>query len=387
MEIKPTDKQMQKINQSIGVCRWLYNAYIGKNSEVYEKDKSFMSAFDFDKYINNEVKVLDEFSWINTCGSKARKKAITNAETAFKRFFKKTSGFPKFKKKYKSEVGVYFPKNNKNDWTIERHRIKIPTLGFVRLKGYGYINPNSDITSGTITCKAGRYYVSVLCNIKPKSNNHHKQPITEPIGIDLGIKKFATLSNGKIYKNINKTITVRKLEKKLKREQRKLSRKYECFKKLNIKEKRRATRQNIRKQVLRVQKIHQRLTNIRTDYINKIVSNIIRQKPSHITIEDLNVKGMMKNKHLSKSIQKQKFYEFRVKLTDKCAINNIELRIVSRWYPSSKTCSCCGDIKKDLKLKDKVYNCEICGLSIDRDLNAGINLKNATNYHIVGLLN
>ena len=207
------------------------------------------------------------------------------------------------------------------------------------------------------------------------------KPTNEGIGIDLGLKDFAICSNGNKFKNINKTSKVKKVEKKLKREQRKLSRKYESLKIRNKKEKGVATRQNIQKQVVKVQKLHQRLVNIRTDYINKTISSIIKQKPSYITIEDLNIKGMMKNKHLSKAVASQKFFEFRTKLTTKCKQNNIELRVVDRFYPSSKTCSNCGEIKKDLKLLDRVYKCS-CGLTIDRDLNASINLKNAKKYKI-----
>lgn len=188
-------------------------------------------------------------------------------------------------------------------------------------------------------------------------------------------------SNNKVYKNINKTSKVKKIEKKLKREQRKLSRKYESLKIRNKKEKGEATRQNIQKQIFRVQKLHHRIDNIRTDYINKCVNEIVKIKPSYITIEDLNVSGMMKNKHLSKAIASQRFFEFRTKLISKCKENNIELRIVDRFYPSSKTCSSCGEIKKDLKLKDRVYKCN-CGLIINRDLNASINLKNAKKYKI-----
>ena len=200
--------------------------------------------------------------------------------------------------------------------------------------------------------------------------------------MDLGIKDFAICSNGLTKKNINKTSIVKKAEKKLKREQRKLSRKYESLKIRTKKMKGEATRQNIQKQIVKVQKLHQRLTNIRTDYINKTVSELIKQKPSFITIEDLNVSGMMKNRHLSKAIAQQKFYEFRTKLILKANQNNIKIRIVSRWFPSSKTCSCCGSIKKDLKLSDRVYRCDNCNISIDRDFNASIHLRNAKEYKI-----
>ena len=386
VEIKPTPSQIKKINQSIGVCRWLYNEYISVNNQLYfqfkegliDKKQAFMSANDFDKYVNNEVKVLDEYSWINNCGSKARKKAIKNAETAYKRFFKGQSSFPKFKKKNKSDVKLYFPKNNKTDWKIDRHRIMIPTLKNVRLKEYGYIPVAAKVISGTVSKKANRYYVSVIID----TENTSQENMNQGIGIDLGIKDFAICSNtDKPYKNINKTQRVRKLEKKLLREQRKLSRKYESLKLRNKKEKGDATRQNIQKQIVKVQILHQRLANIRTDYINKVVSSVVRNKPQYITIEDLNVKGLMKNKHLSKAVAEQKFYEFRNKLTNKCHALGIELRIVNRFYPSSKLCHSCGSIKKDLKLKDRIYKCE-CGYVADRDYNASLNLRDAKIYNI-----
>ena len=380
-EIKPTQKQIEKINQSIGICRWLYNSYLAKNKELYEqykqglitKEKAFMSANDFDKYTNNEVKVLDDFKWINNCGSKARKKSMCNAETAYKRFFQGQSKFPKFKKKSKSDVKLYFPKNNKGDWKVERHRIMIPTLKNVRLKEYGYIPVGAKVISGTVSKKADRYYVSVIVDIDaPIIKNTNKG-----IGIDLGLKDFAICSDGNIYKNINKTQRIRKLEKKLKREQKRLSRKYEFLKKRGGT----ATKSNINKKIANVQKLHHRLDNIRTDYINKTISRIVNQKPKFITIEDLNVKGMMKNKHLSKAVAEQKFYEFRNKLTTKCNALGIELRIVDRFYPSSKLCHCCGSIKKDLKLKDRIYKCE-CGYIEDRDYNASLNLRDCLTYKI-----
>ena len=385
VEIKPTLKQIQKINQSISICRWIYNEYLATNNQLYaqfkegliDKKQAFMSANDFDKYINNEVKVLDEYSWINNCGSKARKKAIQNAETAYRRFFKGQSKFPRFKKKNKCDVKLYFPKNNKGDWKVDRHRIMIPTLKNVRLKEYGYIPVGSKIISGTVSKKANRYYVSVIIDteIIPQENAN------QGIGIDVGVKDFAICSNKQTYKNINKTQRVKKIEKKLLREQKRLSRKYESLKIRNKKEKGEATRQNIQKQIVKVQILHQRLNNIRTDYINKVVSNVVRNKPRYVVIEDLNVKGMMKNNHLSKAVVQQKFYEFRNKLATKCNALGIELRIVDRFYPSSKLCHKCGSIKKDLKLKDRIFNCD-CGYVEDRDYNASLNLRDAKIYKI-----
>ena len=202
------------------------------------------------------------------------------------------------------------------------------------------------------------------------------------IGIDLGIKDFAVCSNGKVYKNVNKSSRIRKLEKKLRREQRSLSRKYEGYKKINNNLKGVAIRQNIQKQKLKVQKLHQRLNNIRTDYINKTISELVKTKPMWITIEDLNILGMMKNKHLSKSVAQQKFFEFRTKLLAKCHEYGIELRVVGRFYPSSKTCHCCGNVKSDLKLSDRTYRCNECGYMEDRDYNASLNLRDCQTYSI-----
>ena len=382
MEINPTQEQKTKIHQTIGVSRFVYNFYIARNKEIYEREGKFVSGMDFSKWLNNEyIPNNQEMKWIKEVSSKATKQAIMNGDKAFKDFFKGTKGFPRFKKKKNQDVKAYFPKNNKTDWTLERHRVKIPTLGWVRLKEFGYIPVNSMVKSGTVSQKADRYYVSILVEERDikisNSNTGMKISNTnnEGLGIDLGIKEFAVCSDGIKFKNINKTSIIKKVEKKLKREQRKLSRKYESLKIRNKKEKGgNVTRQNIQKQIVKVQKLHQRLTNIRTDYINKIVSSIIKQKPSYITIEDLNVKRMMKNKHLSKAIASQKFFEFKTKLTFKCKENHIELRIVDRFYPSSKTCSQCGKVKKGLKLSDRIYKCD-CGLTIDRDLNASINLK------------
>lgn len=382
-EISPTQEQKRIINKTIGVCRYIYNFYLAHNKEVYEKEKTFISGMDFSKWINNEfLSNNEDFQWIKEVSSKSVKQSIMNADKAFNNFFKGKSKFPKFKKKSKSDVKMYFVKTDaKVIIACERHRIKIPTLGWVKIKEKGYLptNPNTHIIkSGSISCKAGRYYVSVLVeeqeNIIPQLNNFG-------IGIDLGVKDFAICSNGLNYKNINKSNQIKKLEKKLKREQRSLSRKHEDYKKLNKTEKEKATRQNIQKQKLLVQKLHQRLNNIRTDYINKVISELVKTKPIWITIEDLNVKGMMKNRRLSKAIAQQKFFEFRTKLLAKCNEFGIELRTVDRFYPSSKTCHGCGNIKKDLKLSDRIYHCE-CGYTEDRDYNASLNLRDCLTYKI-----
>ena len=376
-EINPTEEQKIKIHKTIGTCRYIYNFYLFHNKELYTSGKKFMSGKSFSVWLNNDyLPNHQEYSWIREVSSKSVKHSIEDACTAFSRFFHHQSGFPRYKKKGRSDVKMYFVRNNPKDCLCERHRIKIPTLGWVRLKEKGYIPTSKDgyvIRSGTVSMKAGRYYVSLVVDVPaPEADGN----FTDGIGIDLGLKDFAVVSNGTVYRNINKTVRIRKLEKQLRRAQRKLSRKYK-----NLKKGESTQKANIRKQKLKVQKLHQRLENIRTDYINKAISEIAKTKPSHITVEDLNVSGMMKNRHLSKAVASQKFYEFRTKLKKKCEEFGIELRIVSRWYPSSKTCHCCGHIKKDLKLSDRVYRC-VCGYTEDRDFNAALNLRDAEAYEI-----
>lgn len=375
-EINPTPEQKNRINRTIGTCRYVYNFYLAHNKELHDKGEKFITGKRFSVWLNNEYLPNNpDKAWIKEVYSKAVKKSIEDGCTAFTRFFRHQSAFPNFKKKGKSDVKMYFVKNNPNDCKCERHRISIPTLGWIRMKEKGYIPTTKDgwkIKSGTVSVKAGRYYVSVLVEIPETqiANNSN-----EGIGIDLGLKDFAIVSNGKTYKNINKSARLRKIEKQLRREQRCLSRKYENLKKGE------PTQKNIQKQKLKVQKLHHRIDNIRTDYINKIIAEIVKTKPSYIVIEDLNVSGMIKNRHLSKAVASQKFYEFRTKLKIKCDDNGIELRIADRFYPSSKMCHRCGCIKKDLKLSDRIYKCD-CGYIEDRDFNASLNLKDAETYEI-----
>ena len=376
-EINPTEEQKVKIRKTIGTCRFIYNFYLAHNKELHENGQKFMSSTQFRVWLNNEyLPNHPECSWIKEAYSKSVTQAVNDGQTAFTRFFNHKSDFPKFKKKGRSDVKMYFVRNNPKDCLCERHRIKIPSLGWVRIKEKGYIPTTKDgyvIKSGHVSIKADRYYVSVLVEILDKAIASHS---SKGIGIDLGLKDFAIVSNGKTYKNINKSAKLRKLEKKLAREQRGLSRKYENLKKGGSTQKK-----NIQKQRLKIQKLHQRIDNIRTDYINKIIAEIVKTKPSYITIEDLNVSGMMKNRHLSKAVASQKFYEFKTKLQAKCKEYGIELRIVDRRFPSSKTCHCCKRIKKDLKLSDRVLRCD-CGYIEDRDFNAALNLRDATTYEV-----
>lgn len=385
VELKPTREQIQIIERTMGVCRYVYNLFIATNKANYAQNTAdYMTGYDFSKWLNHEYKSANpDKLWIWEVSSKAVKKAIMNADTAYKNFLKGRAGFPKFKRRNGRPVSMYLPRNNAGDLKTERHRAKIPTLGWVRFKEFGYVPLNRQALSVTITRRAGRYFASFIFETdkaNPVSSEH-----SEGIGIDLGVKSFAVVSDGREYPNINKTGRMRKLMKRLKREQRKFSRKIH---KLNQRKEEAANkkckRSNLDKQRLRVQRAYMRVTNKRHDYINKTVHEIVRTQPEFITIEDLNVSGMMKNRHLSRAIGESEFYYFRTLLERKCREYSIELRIVSRFYPSSKTCSRCGYVKRDLKLSDRVYICPECGLVIDRDYNAAVNLKNSEKYATAG---
>ena len=379
IELKLTNEQKIQVNKTIGTERFIYNEYIKYNKEQYELNNKFVSAFEFSKYINNVYLPSNpDKKWIKDVSAKSVKQAMIYGEKAFKNFFKGLSAFPVFKKKGKNELGAYFVKNNKADFEFYRHKIKIPTLKFVRVKEYGYIPKNANIKSGTITKKADRYFLSLVIEVDDivKTENTN----TKGLGVDLGIKDTAICSNRMVFKNINKTKKVKKIKKKLKREQRKMARSVEYSKSNKIKLK---ECKNFNKKKLKIQRLFYRLNCIRDDYNNKIVDEMTRTKLKYITIEDLKVSNMMKNKHLSKTIQEQNFFAIRTKLINKCKERNIELRLVDTFYPSSKTCSCCGSIKKDLKLNDRIYKCCNCGLEIDRDYNASINLEKAQNYKVI----
>jgi len=373
-EIQLNKNQIIQLYKAIGVCRFVYNLFIDVNKERYEYDQPFMDGYKFSKWLNNVYLPQNpDKEWIKEVSTKAVKQAIMNADKAFKRFFKLKKGYPRYKNIKNNNCNMYFVKSGANCHILcERHRIKIPTLGWVKIKEFGYLPTKQDIISGSISLKAGKFFVSVTTKeeVAYQQNNQN-----QGIGIDLGINDFAVLSDGTVFKNINKSLRVKKLKKILKRTQRSLSRKYENKKKKGSDSK------NIKKNILKLQRVHQTLTNLRDDYQNKVVQKIVRTKPSFITMESLNVSGMMKNRHLSKAIAEQKFNRFIELIKCKANQNSIEFRQVNQFYPSSKKCSKCGIIKKDLKLSDRVYKCE-CGLVIDRDWNAAINLAQATDYKI-----
>ena len=382
--LKLTSEQIQIIERTMGVCRYVYNLFIATNLDNYRNGThEYMSGYDFSKWLNNDYRNTNaDKLWIWEVSSKSVKKAIMNADKAYKDFMKGRKGFPKFKKRNGRPVGMYLPRNNQGDLAVERHRAKIPTLGWVRFKECGYVPRKARARSVTIRKRAGRYFASFVFEIKAVPVQSAK---TAGIGIDLGVKSFAVISDGRNYPNINKTEQVHKARQRLKREQRKLSRKIRKTKqrKEGAADKK-CKHSNLDKQRLKVQRAYMKLSNQRHDYINKTVHEIVITRPEYITIEDLNVSGMLKNRHLSKAIASCEFWYFRALLERKCLEYGIELRVADRFYASSKTCSRCGHEKKDLKLKDRVCECTECGLVIDRDYNAALNLRSCMKYRTAG---
>ena len=384
-EIHPTQAQIELIHKTFGCTRYIYNQYVYENLENLASGKDFISAFSYSKRVNNDPNTP---VWLKEVPSKAIKQALIYADRAFKNYFSKRNGKPKFKRKGSSE-SFYLIGTIK----VERHRIFVPVLKWIRLKEFGYIPKN--ISSVTISRKNGRYYISCSC----KDEVDERIPLSDySMGIDFGLKdQFIT--EDRVIPSINKSLRIRKLEQRLRREQRKLSRKYEVnmvdkvyyqtgAKKGQLKSYKRlkplSDCKNIQKQKLKVARIYERLTRIRTEYNRKALrSLVLERKPSSITIEDLAVRNMMKNRHLSKSISKAQWYQSRLYLENLCKKLGIELRLVNRFYPSSKLCSDCGFKYKDLKLNERTWTCSNCGSKHDRDVNAAINLGQCKEYTVL----
>ena len=369
----PNNKQRTKMFQYSGASRFAYNWAIAREQENYKSGGKFISDNDLRKEFT-QLKKTSEYSWLNNISNNVTKQAIKDACDSYKKFFKGYSKFPKFKSKRKSTPSFY--QDNCKIKFSDTH-IKVEgfssskkqnkqKLNWIRLAEHNRIPVDYKYYNPRITFDGLNWFISVGIEYEERS------PIlqNDGVGIDLGIKDLAICSDGNTYKNINKAQTVKKLEKRKRRLQRSISRRYEK----NKKEGKYCKTSNIIKSEKELLKVTHRLTNIRHNYLHYITSEIVKRKPSFICIEDLNVRGMMKNRHLSKAVQQQCFYEFRRQIEYKCDWNNIELIIADRFFPSSKLCSCCGSIKKDLKLSDRIYKCE-CGNIIDRDYQASLNLK------------
>lgn len=378
VKLNKEQKALFKLNQSAG--RVVYNLYVSKIEEWLRNNEKVLSSYEFSKWFNNVyIPENPDMQWLKKASSKHLKDIMNNCYSAFVAWRKeKDKGLPKKKKASTDKTGFYFVKtDDKSVIKYQRNKIKIPCIGWVTFKEMNYLPDGLTVTSGHLKLRAGRYEVSVLTDgisLKDEQNQN------DGLGIDRGLKDFLILSNGVVFENINKSKKIKKLERKLKREQRAISRKYEALKKVSKEER---TYKNIQKNKLRIEKTYKRIEDIKNAYINKCVDRIVDMKPSYITIEKLNLKGMMKNKHLSKSVQDSKLYYTEQKLIEKANKHGIEVRQVSQWYPSSKTCFKCSHVKKDLKLSDRTYVCEECGYIEDRDINAALNLKHAKDYEIL----
>lgn len=370
----PNNKQKTKLFQYANTARFAYNWALGREQENYKNGGKFISDGDLRKEFT-QLKKTEEYAWLNTVSNNVTKQAIKDACDSYKRFFKGYSKFPQFKSK-KHSIPSFYQDNIKIQFTETRVKVEgfatskkknKQKLNWIRLAEHRRIpTENVKYMNPRIKYDGLNWYITVGIEYKDSDT----LPSNEGIGIDLGIKDLAICSDGSTYKNINKSQKVKKLEKRKCRLQRSISRKYEKNKKGGSY----CKTSNIIKSEKELLKLNHRLTNIRQNYLHQTTTEIVKTKPSYIVLEDLNIKGMMKNRHLSKAVQQQCFGEFRRQIEYKSAWNNISVIIADRFFPSSKLCSCCGNIKKDLKLSDRIYKCE-CGIVIDRDYQASLNLK------------
>ena len=369
----PNNKQKTKLFQYANTARFAYNWALGKEQKNYKNGGKFISDGDLRKEFT-QLKKTNDYFWLNNVSNNVTKQAIKDACEAYRNFFEGYTKFPRFKSK-KHSVPKFYQDNLKIKFTDTHIKVEgfanskkknKQKLNWIRLAEYGRIPIDCKYCNPRIKYDGLNWWITVGVDCKP-TNNILK---TNGIGIDLGIKDLAICSDGNKYKNINKTEKIKKLEKRKRRLQRSISKKYE----LNKKGGRYCKTSNIIKSEKELLKLNHRLTNIRHNYLHQTTTEIVKTKPSYIVLEDLNVKGMMKNRHLSKAVQQQCFGEFRRQIEYKSAWNNIPVIIADRFFPSSKLCSCCGNIKKDLKLSDRIYRCE-CGNIIDRDYQAALNLK------------
>ena len=373
VQLNPNNKQLTKLFQYASCTRFAYNWALAREQENYRQGNKFLQDGELRKEFT-QLKKQEDYKWLTKISNNVPKQAIKDACDSYKRFFKGQSKYPKFKSKKRSKPSFY--QDNVKIKFTETH-VKIEgfatsrkknkqKLNWIKLYEKGRIPTNCKYMNPRITYDGLHWYISVSVEV----DDNTSIPTSEGIGIDLGLKDLAVCSDGNTYKNINKTNKVKKIEKRKRRLQRSISRRYN----MNKKGVRYKKTSNIIKREKELLKLSRRLTNIRRNHLHQITSEIVKRKPSFICIEDLNVSGMMKNKHLSKAIQQQGFYEFRRQIQYKSEWNNIIVILADRFFPSSKLCSCCGEIKKDLKLSDRIYRCD-CGNIIDRDFQASLNLK------------
>jgi len=373
VRLYPTKEHEQKLWQSVGTARFIYNWTLARQEENYTLKGTRKNGGKFisDNDLRKELTILKktELNWLNEVSNNVAKQAVKDGCEAYKKFFKGLADKPRFKSRRKSKPSFY---NDTSKLKVKESSVLIEKVGWVTIKKNS-IPINCKYTNPRISFDGKYWFIAVGI----EKENPIVALTTESIGIDLGIKDLAICSNGMTFKNINKTRVVKQLEKRLRRLQRRVSRKY-----LKNKEGSRFVKtSNIIKIEKQIRLLHRKLANIRSNYNHQATNKIVKTKPSRVVMETLNIKGMMKNKHLSKAISKQCLYEFKKQMQYKCEFNGIEFIEADKWYPSSKTCSKCGHVKPKLSLSERTYICEECGLVIDRDYNASINLSR---YELVG---
>lgn len=390
IRLLPTPEQEQLFWKSAGAARWAWNAFLAANDELYRAWKesggltpSAISGYTFHKYITRILKP-NTHRWLKEVSCKVVNQAILDAENARQSFFKGKTGKPRYKSRRRSKISFYVCYESLIKTKEGFRGAKIGIVKTARplpeTEGH-YSNPR-------ISFDGKNWYLAVGYKVEPK-----KVELTgKTIGIDLGIRELAVVSDGTVYHNINKTERIRQLVGRLKREQRKLSRKldhnvesYTISMVIGKDGKEHQARRpnwkrpldeckNISRQIAKIQAIHKKLTDIRQNHTHQATRAIVKAKPSRIVMETLNIKGLLKNHRVARMIAEQKWYDFKKQIRYKAEEYGIEVIEVNQFYASSKTCSKCGHVKKDLKLSDRTYRCSECGLVIDRDLNAAINL-------------
>ena len=372
VRLEPNNKQHARMMQYAGAARFAYNWALEQQDKNHKEGGKFLSDCDLRKQFTQYKKTNQ---WLYSISNAVTAQAINDACLAYIRFFKKQANFPKFKSRKKSKPSFYqgsckvkFTSTHiKLEKIADSKRPNRLKLNWVKLSEANRIPQAKSYLNPRITFDGLHWYVSVGVE---HPDDSVRVPTNQGIGIDLGLKDLAVCSDGHIYNNINRTDRVKRLEKAKRRKQREISRKYEKNKDGNkyVKTK------NIEKAELKLLRLTHKLTNIRNNYIHKVTTDIVKREPSFIVLEDLNITGMLKNKHLAKSVREQNLYKFRELLTYKAERAGTKLILADRFYPSSKLCSHCGSVKQDLKLSDRTFKCSSCGLEIDRDLNASLNL-------------
>ena len=374
VKLVPNKKQNTRLFQFAGTARFAYNWVLEQENKNHEAGGKFINDYELRKRFTVFKQEADN-KWLYTISNNVCKQAVKDAVDAYQRFFKGLSKHPKYKSRKRSKPSFYvdpvkikFTETHvKLENIAESKKKNRQCANWFRLAEHDRIPVNAKYSNPHVSFDGLNWFLTVGIEItgpEPLASSN------DGIGIDLGVKDLAICSSGNVYKNINKTGRVRRLKKKQRRLQRKISRKYNKNKKGESYQKTR----NIIKSEKQLLRLTHRLTDIRTNYIHQVTTEIVKREPSFIVMEDLNVTGMMKNKHLAKAIQEQKLAEFYRIMQYKCDWNGIRFITADRFYASSKLCSVCGHKKNDLKLSDRIYHCENCGTVIDRDFNASMNL-------------